>query len=105
MALLEEDVEGSGDEGVGHSHSVVGPGQASGAEDATGALARENLMLKNELNFELYLKSQHLQQMGTLHREHVRETGLEAEIQNLVRRHSSVAPAPDSPCSKRSTGR
>lgn len=56
--------------------------------DLVEQLVRENLMLKNELNFELYLKSQHLQQMGTLHKEHVRESGLEAEVQNLVRRLS-----------------
>lgn len=40
-------------------------------------------MLRNELNFELYLKEQHLRHIGRLHRERVSDTALEAERQNL----------------------
>ena len=47
------------------------------------SLQRENLMLRNELNFELYLKEQHLRHIGRLHRERVSDTALEAERQNL----------------------
>ncbi|CBQ72314.1 conserved hypothetical protein [Sporisorium reilianum SRZ2] len=49
----------------------------------TSLLQRENLLLRNELNFELYLKEQHLRHIGRLHREKVTDTALEAERQNL----------------------
>lgn len=49
------------------------------------ALKREVLLLRNELNFELFLKQQHLQHIGRLHREHVLDTSVEAERQQLVR--------------------
>jgi septal ring-binding cell division protein DamX len=48
------------------------------------ALKREVLLLRNELNFELFLKQQHLQHIGRLHREHVLDTSVEAERQQLV---------------------
>ncbi|PWN53777.1 hypothetical protein IE53DRAFT_294570, partial [Violaceomyces palustris] len=44
---------------------------------------RENLLLRNELNFELYLKEQHLRHIGRLHRDRITDTALEAERQNL----------------------
>ncbi|PWN25574.1 hypothetical protein BDZ90DRAFT_262221 [Jaminaea rosea] len=46
-------------------------------------LQRENLLLRNELNFELYLKDQHLRHIGHLHRDRINDTRLEAERQNL----------------------
>ncbi|PWZ02070.1 hypothetical protein BCV70DRAFT_56611 [Testicularia cyperi] len=46
-------------------------------------LQRENLLIRNELNFELYLKEQHLRHIGRLHRDKVTDTALEAERQNL----------------------
>jgi hypothetical protein len=46
-------------------------------------LQRENLLLRNELNFELYLKEQHLRHIGRLHRDRIADTALEAERQNL----------------------
>lgn len=47
-------------------------------------LKREVLLLRNELNFELFLKQQHLQHIGRLHREHVLDSSVEAERQQLV---------------------
>ncbi|KAI9023736.1 Hamartin protein-domain-containing protein [Phycomyces nitens] len=47
------------------------------------ALKREVLLLRNELNFELFLKQQHLQHIGRLHREHVLDSSVEAERQQL----------------------
>jgi hypothetical protein len=47
------------------------------------ALKREVLLLRNELNFELFLKQQHLQHIGRLHREHVMDSTVEAERQQL----------------------
>lgn len=46
-------------------------------------LQRENLLLRNELNFELYLKDQHLHHIGRLHRDRITDNALEAERQNL----------------------
>lgn len=46
-------------------------------------LQRENLLLRNELNFELYLKDQHLRHIGHLHRDRIKDSRLEAERQNL----------------------
>ncbi|KAI7885139.1 hypothetical protein K492DRAFT_124197 [Lichtheimia hyalospora FSU 10163] len=45
------------------------------------ALKREVLLLRNELNFELFVKQQHLQHMGRLHREHMVDSSVEAERQ------------------------
>ncbi|GAB5592451.1 hypothetical protein Unana1_07351 [Umbelopsis nana] len=47
------------------------------------ALKREVLLLRNEMNFEMFLKQQHLQHIGRLHREHVMDTSVEAERQQL----------------------
>lgn len=51
-------------------------------------LKREVLLLRNELNFELFLKQQHLQHIGRLHREHVLDSSVEAERQQLVKKKS-----------------
>ncbi|CAG8521849.1 10601_t:CDS:10 [Paraglomus occultum] len=48
-------------------------------------LQREIMLLRNELNFELYLKQQHLQHIGRLHHDHVVDASVEAERQNLHR--------------------
>lgn len=47
-------------------------------------LETELILLKSEVNFQLYLKSLHLAHMGTLHREKVLDSGIEAERQSLV---------------------
>ncbi|CAO3640633.1 unnamed protein product [Cunninghamella echinulata] len=47
------------------------------------ALKREVLLLRNELNFELFLKQQHLQHIARLHREHIMDSTVEAERQQL----------------------
>jgi solute carrier family 25 protein 16 len=48
------------------------------------ALRREIMLLKNDLNFERYLKQQHLSHIGQLRRKHVREATVEAETQHLI---------------------
>ncbi|KAL1921239.1 uncharacterized protein VTP21DRAFT_10955 [Calcarisporiella thermophila] len=48
------------------------------------SLQREILLLRNELNFELFLKQQHLQHIGRLHREHLSDMRGEAQIENLM---------------------
>ncbi|RFU33973.1 hypothetical protein B7463_g2344, partial [Scytalidium lignicola] len=47
-------------------------------------LLREIMLLKNDLNFERYLKQQHLSHIGRLRRKQIREARVEAETQNLI---------------------
>jgi solute carrier family 25 protein 16 len=54
------------------------------------ALRREIMLLKNELNFEKYLKQQHLTHIGQLRRKHVREAAAEAETQNLINSNKTL---------------
>ncbi|KAG8968241.1 hypothetical protein FRC05_001622 [Tulasnella sp. 425] len=53
---------------------------------AISSLQREVLLLRNELNFELWLKKQHLSHMGKLHRDRIVARSEEAERQNLYNR-------------------
>jgi solute carrier family 25 protein 16 len=47
-------------------------------------LHREIQLLRNDLNFERYLKQQHLSHIGQLRRKQLREARVEAETQNLI---------------------
>ncbi|KAI1006529.1 hypothetical protein K3495_g1686 [Podosphaera aphanis] len=47
-------------------------------------LYREIQLLKNDLNFERYLKQQHLSHIGQLRRKQIREARIEAETQNVI---------------------
>lgn len=47
-------------------------------------LHRDIQLLKNDLNFERYLKQQHLSHIGQLRRKQIREARVEAETQNLI---------------------
>jgi hypothetical protein len=49
-----------------------------------GALQREIMLLRNDLNFERYLKQQHLTHIGQLQRRHIKEATDAAETQNLI---------------------
>ncbi|KAG8927351.1 hypothetical protein FRC02_008268 [Tulasnella sp. 418] len=53
------------------------------AQEVISTLQREVLLLRNELNFELSLKHNHLTHMGKLHRDRVIARSEEAERQNL----------------------
>ncbi|CAG8443562.1 5471_t:CDS:2 [Acaulospora colombiana] len=55
----------------------------SNVQASISFLQREIMLLRNELNFELYLKQQHLQHISRLHRDHVLDNRVEAESQNL----------------------
>jgi hypothetical protein len=46
--------------------------------------------LKNELNFERYLKQQHLSYIGKLRRKHVLQARAEAETQNLINSNKAL---------------
>ncbi|RBR24001.1 uncharacterized protein FIESC28_03114 [Fusarium coffeatum] len=47
-------------------------------------LQRQILLLQNDLNFERYLKQQHMAHIGDLRRRHMEEAVTEAETQNLL---------------------
>ncbi|KAI7907153.1 Hamartin protein-domain-containing protein [Cokeromyces recurvatus] len=66
-----------------HSNPVANDEMESETRLLVAALKREVLLLRNELNFELFLKQQHLQHIGRLHRERVLDTSVEAERQQL----------------------
>ncbi|MBW0502117.1 hypothetical protein O181_041832 [Austropuccinia psidii MF-1] len=53
------------------------------SQEQIKSLENQIMMLKSQLKVERYLKLQHLQQMGTLHKQKVLAGGLEAENQNL----------------------
>jgi hypothetical protein len=48
------------------------------------SLQREIMLLRNDLNFERYLKQQHLTHIGQLQRKHIKEATAEADTQNLI---------------------
>ena len=62
-----------------HPHS---PLSASGG-DSNVALQREIMLLKNDLNFERYLKQQHISHIATLQRRSVSEATAASETENL----------------------
>ncbi|KAI9723931.1 MAG: hypothetical protein M1812_000649 [Candelaria pacifica] len=48
------------------------------------SLQREVMLLRNDLNFERFLKQQHLSHIGQLRRKYIREDTVEAETQKLI---------------------
>ena len=53
-------------------------------------LHREIQLLHNDLNFERYLKQQHLSHIGQLRRKQIREARVEAETQNLINTNKAL---------------
>lgn len=53
-------------------------------------LQREVMLLKNDLNFERYLKQQHLSHIGHLQRKHIKDSTAEAETQSLINTNRSL---------------
>jgi len=54
------------------------------------SLQREIMLLRNDLNFERYLKLQHLAHIGQLQRKHIKEATAEAETQNLINNNKTL---------------
>ena len=54
------------------------------------SLQREIMLLRNDLNFERYLKLQHLSHIGQLQRKHIREAAAEADTQNLINTNKTL---------------
>lgn len=55
-----------------------------------GSLQREIMLLRNDLNFERYLKLQHLAHIGQLQRKHIKEATAEADTQNLINTNKTL---------------
>ncbi|KAB8342911.1 hypothetical protein FH972_022508 [Carpinus fangiana] len=53
-------------------------------------LQREVMLLRNDLNFERYLKQQHLSHIGQLQRRQIKEATLEADTQNLIQTNKTL---------------
>ncbi|KAF2083309.1 hypothetical protein K490DRAFT_23183, partial [Saccharata proteae CBS 121410] len=53
-------------------------------ESNLATLQREVMLLRNDLNFERYLKHQHLSHIGQLQRRHLKEATVESETQKLI---------------------
>jgi hypothetical protein len=59
-------------------------------DDAIALLQRDNLLLMSELNFELFLRRQHLAQVAALHTEYINSRKSEMERQSMVRKRSHL---------------
>ncbi|KAL2316275.1 Hamartin [Schizosaccharomyces pombe] len=81
-------------EGVSSIHMVKGERGSNNLEltseslsstnDTIRRLQRELLFLQNELRFEKFVRQQHLQNIGKLHREHILDMAVESERQKLL---------------------
>ncbi|KAK0636945.1 Hamartin protein-domain-containing protein [Bombardia bombarda] len=70
----------------GTAPSVAAPVSA----DRASLLYHQSLLLRNDLQYERYLKQQHMTHMGELRRKQVMEAATEAETQNLVMANRSL---------------
>lgn len=73
--------------------SVAGPNTSANGEfqnHTIASLQREIMLLRNDLNFERYLKLQHLSHIGQLQRKYIREATAEAETQNLINSNKTL---------------
>ncbi|KAK5660247.1 hypothetical protein OQA88_12785 [Cercophora sp. LCS_1] len=61
-----------------------------GQSDHTALLYHQSLLLLNDLQFERYIKQQHITHMGALRRKQIKEAATEAEAQNLVMANRSL---------------
>ncbi|WYZ45243.1 hypothetical protein EsH8_VIII_000559 [Colletotrichum jinshuiense] len=64
--------------------TMSAPPSATDGQSQIAHLQRQILLLHNDLNFERYLKQQHMAHIGELRRRQVREAASEAETQNLI---------------------
>jgi len=78
---------------LSHSNIPRSPAIRPAASDVQATVAflqREVMLLKNDLNFERYLKQQHLSHIGHLQRKHIKESAAEAETQNLINTNKAL---------------
>jgi hypothetical protein len=60
------------------------PIQSEFQNQSMASLQREIMLLRNDLNFERYLKQQHLTHIGQLQRKHIKEATAEADTLSLI---------------------
>jgi hypothetical protein len=75
------------------AQSLVGHNQSTHNDfrnHTMASLQREIMLLRNDLNFERYLKLQHLAHIGQLQRKHIKEATAEAETQNLINTNKTL---------------
>ncbi len=60
------------------------PGPATEHSEQLSRVYHQNLLLQNDLQFERYIKQQHMAHIGELRRKQLQEEATEAETQNLV---------------------
>lgn len=70
--------------------SVYSPQHTDLQAHTMASLQREIMLLRNDLNFERYLKLQHLSHIGQLQRKHIKEATAEAETQNLINTNKTL---------------
>ncbi|OCL05828.1 hypothetical protein AOQ84DRAFT_298164 [Glonium stellatum] len=75
---------------MSQSHHSGSPTHAEFQNQSISSLQREIMLLRNDLNFERYLKLQHLSHIGQLQRKHIKEATVEAETQNLINTNRSL---------------
>lgn len=68
----------------GPQPSISAPVPAPEPSQQVAELQREILLLKNDLNFERYMKQQHVAHIGALRRQHMKEAVTEGEMQALI---------------------
>ena len=61
-----------------------------GGHDTNAALQREVMLLKNDLNFERYLKQQHISHIANLQRKSVSEATAASETENLINSNKAL---------------
>lgn len=77
----------------GFVQSVTSPNSPSNIDfrgQTMASLQREIMLLRNDLNFERYLKLQHLAHIGQLQRKHIKEATADAETQNLINTNKTL---------------
>ncbi|KAK3379938.1 Hamartin protein-domain-containing protein [Lasiosphaeria ovina] len=65
-------------------------GPSAESSDQSSLFYHQRLLLLNDLQYERYIKQQHMIHMGELRRKQVREAATEAETQNLVMANRSL---------------
>lgn len=92
LALGTQEAVGHKSQGQGEASSdSLNQLQPTGeSNNHASLLYHQNLLLLNDLQFERYIKQQHMAHMGELRRKQVREAATEAETQNLVMANRSL---------------
>ncbi|CAI6332559.1 unnamed protein product [Periconia digitata] len=72
------------------ANTVGSPTHSEFQNLSMAALQREIMLLRNDLNFERYMKSQHLSHIGQLQRKQLKEATAEADTQNLINTNKTL---------------